>query len=305
MDLLVLAAGMGSRYGGLKQLDPMGPNGEAVLDYSVYDAMRAGFSRIVFIIRRDFEHQFRSSVGQHFSSKIPVEYAYQELTDVPEKIALPAGRTKPWGTGHAVYVARDIVDQPFAVINADDFYGFDAFKQLAEALKKREASATEGDYAMVGYRLENTLSDHGSVARGLCLCDDGNRLKSVTEIVGIERTSSQPSYTNDEGETVSLAPGSVVSMNFWGFTPEIFDHLEHLFARFLEQNRDSEKAEFYIPSAVDDLIRENRAQAEVLTTESTWFGVTYQEDRAHVVQSIEALIGGKSYPAKLWGPNGA
>ena len=298
--LLVLAAGMGSRYGGLKQLDAMGPNGEAVIDYSVFDAVRAGFGKVVFIIRKDFEEQFKEHVGSRFEGVVEVAYAYQQTDDLPEGFNVPEGREKPWGTGHAILSARDVTAEPFAAINADDFYGRDAFEKLAGFLKEASDGGEKQHYTMVGFRLKNTLSDFGSVSRGICESDASGMLESVTEMTGIEKTDGGAEHKNDDGSVTTLTGEEVVSMNMWGFTPGLFPRLEEKFVTFLKARGEELKSEFYIPSVVDEMISEGDADTQVLETESTWFGVTYQEDKPHVIASIQALIDAGEYPEKLW-----
>jgi hypothetical protein len=298
--LLVLAAGMGSRYGGLKQLDAMGPNGEAVIDYSVFDAVRAGFGKVVFIIRKDFEEQFKEHIGSRFEGVVDVAYAFQQIDNLPGGFDVPEGREKPWGTGQAILSAKDVTAEPFAAINADDFYGRDAFEKLAGFLKSAEVGGVEQHYAMIGFRLKNTLSDFGSVSRGICESDGEGMLGSVIEMTGIEKIEGGAEQRNDDGSVTSLTGEEVVSMNMWGFTPELFPRLEEKFVAFLEAQGCEMKSEFYIPSVVDELIREGRADTKVIETESTWFGVTYQEDKPHVIGSIRALIDAGEYPEKLW-----
>ena len=298
--LLILAAGMGSRYGGLKQLDPMGPNGETVLDYSVFDALRAGFGKVVFVIRRDFEDEFKTKVGAKFAHKIPVEYAFQSLTDLPEGFSVPEGRVKPWGTTHAVLAAESVVKEPFAMINADDFYGQDAFAKLAEDLRKpRPEGAAVKNYSMVGFQLRKTLSEHGSVARGVCTSKDG-KLASVTEMTKIVKTDSGARNEEDPANPVELTGNELVSMNFWGFTTELFPQLREAFVDFLKQHGNDPKSECYVPKVVDALIKAGKAEVEVLETTSSWFGVTYPEDKAIVVSSIKKLTDAGEYPAPLW-----
>ena len=299
--LLVLAAGMGSRYGGLKQLDGMGPNGEAVIDYSVFDAVRAGFGKVVFIIRKDFEAQFKEHIGSRFEGTIDVAYAFQEIDDLPAGFAVPEGREKPWGTGQAILSARAVTSEPFAAINADDFYGREAFEKLAEFLRPAEDVEGIQHYAMVGFRLKNTLSDFGSVSRGICESDAHGMLRSVTEMTGIEKTPTGAEHKDEDGSVTRLTGEEVVSMNMWGFTAGLFARLEEKFVNFLQARGGEMKSEFYIPSVVDELIREGRADTRVLETESNWFGVTYQEDKPHVIGSIQALIDAGEYPASLWG----
>ncbi len=296
--LLVLAAGMGSRYGGLKQLDPMGPNGETVLDYSVFDAIRAGFGKVVFVIRRDFEAQFTSAVGSRFEDRIIVDYAFQELEDLPDGFTLPAGREKPWGTAHAVRAARKQIDTPFAVINADDFYGEDAFAKLAAYFKKSEGEP-ELQSCMVGYPLRNTLSEHGAVNRGLCRVDEGILL-GVEEHLDIAATADGAAEGKDlSGAMVALPGEAIVSMNFWGFTPAIFASLEAYFREFLEAHIQTPKSECYIPSLVDALIQSNQTECAVLETDGSWFGVTYPEDKPHVQTGLRKLLENGDYPASL------
>ncbi len=298
--LLVLAAGMGSRYGGLKQMDPMGPNGETVLDYSVYDAIRAGFGRVVFIIREDFAEAFRQGVGGRFADRIQVDYAFQKLTDLPAGFTIPEGRVKPWGTAHAVRAARELVQESFAVINADDFYGSDAYVQAAAFLAVPRAENSKAHYAMVGYPLINTLSDHGDVNRGICTRDDAGLLHSVEEYVNIERDSDGVVRGNSlDGSRREVCEKSPVSMNFWAFSRCFFDHLEAEFTRFIDEFGHLEKSENYIPTVVDALIRTGVADCTVLNTTSHWFGVTYPDDKQHVVASIRKLIEAGAYPADL------
>jgi NDP-sugar pyrophosphorylase family protein len=298
--LLVLAAGMGSRYGGLKQMDPMGPNGETVLDYSVFDAIRAGFGRVVFIIREDFAEAFKQGIGARFAERIRVDYAFQRLDDLPAGHSVPAGRTKPWGTSHAVRAARDIVKEPFAVVNADDFYGRDAYQVAAGFLTSHPAADGKSHYAMVGYPLVNTLSDHGDVNRGICTTDADGLLTTVEEYVKIEREADGVVRGNAlDGSRRPVAEGGPVSMNFWAFGADFMTLLEAEFTAFLEAHGREEKSECYIPTVVDAMIRANRADCRVLETSSQWFGVTYPEDKAHVVASIRQLIASGEYPAAL------
>jgi len=297
--LLILAAGMGSRYGGLKQLDAMGPNGETVLDYSVYDAIRAGFTQVVFVIRKDFEQDFRRSIGARFDGRIQVTYAYQELDDLPEGMQPPIGREKPWGTTHAVRAARDLIKTPFAVINADDFYGQDAFIQLSRYFEtKQEASGLST--CMVAYPLSNTLSENGSVNRGICKVDSGNCLESVEEHTEIATAADQAvSGKNLSGTPVEIAREAPVSMNFWGFTPEIFDCIEIQFKEFLEAQGSELKSECYIPTVVDRLIQTKQTKCRVLQTSAEWFGVTYPGDKPYVQKSIQRLVEEGRYPSPL------
>lgn len=297
--LLILAAGMGSRYGGLKQLDAMGPSGEVVLDYSVFDAIRSGFGKVVFVIRRDFEEQFRSQIGSKFGDRIQVEYAFQDINDLPEGFAVPEGRTKPWGTAHAVLAAEGVVKEPFLMINADDFYGRDAFAKIGADLIKERPADGKSHYSMVGFYLKNTLSDHGSVARGVCTRGPDGMLSSVTEMTKIFKTADGAENRETE-PPVKLTGEEVVSMNFFGFTPDIFSHLRQAFTEFLKTNGQDLKAECYVPKEVDVLIREDKADVTVLESNDSWFGVTYPEDKADVVASIRALVASGAYPENLW-----
>ena len=300
LTLLILAAGMGSRYGGLKQMDPMGPNSETVLDYSVYDAIRAGFDRVVFIIREDFAEAFKEGIGSRFQDKIKVDYAFQKLDDLPEGFSLPEGRVKPWGTNHAIRAARDIITGPFAVINADDFYGADAYQKLAQYFREAETSDNEqSHYAMVGYHIANTLSDHGDVNRGICT-DDAGYLKNVEEVTEIKREENGEIWGNGmDGEKRQVPEKAIVSMNFWGFTPKFFGQLEDHFVNFMKERGTEMKSESYIPSLVDELIREGTADCKVLETTSSWFGVTYPDDKEIVVESIQNLVNEGVYPSPL------
>ena len=293
--LLVLAAGMGSRYGGLKQIDPVGPAGETIIDYSIYDAMRAGFGKLVFVIRKDIEAQFREIIGARFEKRIAVEYVFQELDKLPPGCSLPAGRTKPWGTTHAILMAADTIRAPFAAINADDFYGAEAYRLLAQHL----TSGTT-DYAMVGFILRNTLSKFGSVARGVCRVDENNHLKSVVEMMKIEPDGGGAKNTDAAGQITKLTGEEAVSMNFWGFTPALFPQLKTQFEAFLKKSGNELKSECYIPSTVNDLVIAGQAKVKVLRTNDFWFGVTYREDRPQVVESIRQLIAQGKYPEKLW-----
>ncbi len=285
--LLVLAAGMGSRYGGLKQIDPVGPSGETILDYSVYDALRAGFGRVVFVIRRDFEGMFRERVGARYGDRIEIDYAFQAVTDLPEGFSCPPGREKPWGTGHAVWCARAGLKGAFAAINADDFYGADAFVRLAAFLEGSPPSAT----AMVGFRMKSTLSEFGSVSRGVCSIVD-SELKGIVEQTGITPEQVGPGrlYTGEE----------IVSMNCWGFGADFIGGLDERLRHFLAKRVDEPKAEFYLPTAVSDLVAEGRTRVQVLPTEASWFGVTYREDRPRVAESIAELVAAGLYPPTLF-----
>ncbi len=296
--LLVLAAGMGSRYGGLKQIDPMGPSGETILDYSVYDAIRAGFGKVVFIIRPDFEKDFQERIVQKFADKIEVGFAFQTLDRLPADFKLPSGREKPWGTTHAILCARDSVHTPFAVINADDFYGRDSYAVLSQQLKKLSNESTA--YCMVGFTLKNTLSEHGTVARGVCKADAQGLLTDIDEMTKIAKTPQGGRNTAEDGKITELSGNEPVSMNMWGFTPHIFKQLEQLFAEFLATKGQELKSECYIPLSVGSLVRSGQATCLVLRTDSTWFGVTYREDKAIVQASILEEVKRGAYPHNLW-----
>jgi Nucleotidyl transferase len=293
--LLVLAAGMGSRYGGLKQIDPVGPNGETIIDYSIYDAMRAGFGKLVFVIRKDIAAQFREIVGSRFEKHIAVEYVFQELDKLPPGFSVPAGRTKPWGTTHAILMAADAIREPFAAINADDFYGPQSYRLLAQHLQSGSMDA-----AMVGFTLRNTLSDFGSVARGVCQLDDEDYLQTVAELTRIEREGSGAKNTDPDGKVTKLGGYEPVSMNFWGFMPAVFAQLQTRFEEFLKLNGSNLKSECYIPISVGELVTGGQLRVKVLRTNDSWFGVTYREDRPHVVESIGKLIAAGDYPGRLW-----
>ncbi len=291
---------MGSRYGSLKQMDGLGPSGEAIIDYSIYDAIRAGFGKVVFVIRHSFADAFQKIYSkERFGGRIDVEFVYQELDYLPEGYTVPEGREKPWGTNHAVMMAKDVIKEPFAVINSDDFYGKESFETMGEYLRSIEG--TEGRYSMVGYHLENTLSEFGSVSRGVCELDDKGCLKSVTERTSIQRKGDAICYS-ENGEDYPLAADSFVSMNFWGFTPEYFKYSEEAFKTFLDapQTRANLKAEYYIPYVVDILIKRGDADLKVLNCDAKWFGVTYKEDRPYVVDRINGLIKAGVYPDNLW-----
>lgn len=297
--LLVLAAGMGSRYGGIKQMDAVGPCGEFVLDYSVYDAWRAGFDAVVFVIRPELEEPLREHFGNRLDGRLRVRFAVQRLDDLPARVAVPGDRVKPWGTGHAIRAARGAVDGPFAVINADDYYGAGAYRSLAGFLA--QVSPKEHHYGMVAYRLGNTLSPHGSVARGICRLAADGTLAEVIERTCIERTANGARYRRDDGAWVALTGDEPASLNLWGFTPAIFGDLETLFAEFLASHAGDPKAEFYIPTAVDTLIRRGACRTAVLNTDEHWFGMTYREDRAVVAERIAERIAAGAYPHDLWG----
>ncbi len=286
--LLVLAAGMGSRYGGLKQMDGVGPHGETILDYSVEDAIRAGFGKVVFVIRHSFDEAFRAHVNaERYGGRIAVEYVYQELDKLPAGFSVPAGREKPWGTNHAILMAKEVIHEPFAIINADDFYGRDSFQVMADHL--RTLDGKEGDYCMVGYRLENTLSENGTVSRGVCETDADGMLVGMTERTAIGRTANGIEYKDGDGSMHPLSGDATVSMNLFGFTPDYFAKSEALFVDFLKEHGGEMKSEYYIPFAVNTFIADGRATMRVLKTTAQWFGVTYQEDRPMVVARLAKL----------------
>ena len=293
--LLVMAAGLGSRYGGLKQLDPVGPSRETLIDYSIYDAIRAGFSRVVFVIRKDIEAVFRETVGVRFSSRIAVDYVFQEIDGLPHGFAPPPGRTRPWGTAHAVLVAADAIQTPFAAINADDFYGAHSFRLLTQHL-----SSGSPDSAMVAFILRNTLSPFGTVSRGICELDCGGCLQAIVERTQIAPAGQHARNTDPEGHITQLTGDELVSMNLWGFTPAIFPELHEYFARFLTQHASDLTAEAFLPSFVSSLITAGRARVRVLQTPDPWFGITYREDLPRVAAGIRALIAGGHYPERLW-----
>ncbi len=297
--LVILAAGMGSRYGGLKQVDPVGPSGETIMDYSVFDAVRAGFNRVVFVIRRDFEEVFRETVGAKYAGTVEVGYAFQALDDLPAGFTVPAGRAKPWGTAHAIRSARQVVEAPFAAINADDFYGQDAFARLGTFLSASRP-APKPRFAMVGYRLDQTLSEHGGVARGICRVTPEGMLETVTEMTKLVRVPGGAENRESPGQPIALTGAERVSMNLWGFTPALFAALEERFPAWLAAHAADPKAEWYIPFVVDELVGEGKAEVEVLPTESAWFGVTYREDKPVVVAAVQALVAKGEYPPKLW-----
>lgn len=296
--LIILAAGMGSRYGGLKQVDGLGPNGETIIDYSVYDAFRAGFGKVVFVIRKSIEKDFLEVFGNRFNKDVHFEIAYQELDMLPANFACPKDRTKPWGTAHAVWVARKKVNEPFAVINADDFYGYDTFRVLAQELSK--PNLPEGSYFMVGFKLGKTLSEEGFVSRGVCTTNSQMLLQNVVEHTQIERINGKVCFKNEEGKLVELDENLQVSMNFWGFTPDFFNYTESLMINFFENSIENPKAEFYIPSVVNKAIQEGKATCKVLSTNSAWFGVTYPGDRQMVVDQLQKLVSSGAYPSPLW-----
>ena len=290
ITLLIMAAGMGSRYGGLKQLDSVGPNGETIIDYSVYDAIRAGFNKVVFIIRREFEKEFKSQITNKYEGSIQVEFAFQELNNLPDGFECPPDRQKPWGTGHAILSAADLIQEPFVVINGDDFYGLESYQIVSDYYKN------EGDmFTMVAYELGNTLSEFGGVTRGLCTLEN-DLLSTVIETSNLERSESGVSSDRN----LELDGSEPVSMNVWGFTPDLFPYLRSMFNDFLKLEGKELKSEFFIPSVVNNLIQSNIKAVKVLKTGSSWFGVTYKEDKPHVVNKIKSLVDNYEYPLKLF-----
>ena len=299
--LVLLAAGMGSRYGGLKQLDGLGPNGETIMDYSIYDAIKAGFGKIVFVIRKDFEQEFREKVLSKYEGHIPAEVCYQSLDALPEGFTVPEGREKPWGTNHAVMMAKDLIHEPFCVINCDDFYNRDSFMVIGKFLADLPDNATN-TYAMVGFRVGNTLSENGTVARGVCSKDENDLLTTVVERTEIMRVDGKVSYKDENGEWVAIEDNTPVSMNMWGFTPDYFVHSDAYFKQFLSdpKNQANPKAEFFIPLMVNELVNNGTSTVKVLDTTSKWFGVTYSADRQATVDRIQALVNEGVYPSKLF-----
>jgi NDP-sugar pyrophosphorylase family protein len=294
--LLILAAGMGSRYGGLKQFEPVGPHDETIMDYSVFDARRAGFGKVVFVIRKDKEEPFKRAIEAKFDKRIAIDYVFQEPGKLTPGFSVPAGRTKPWGTTHAILMAANLIHEPFAVINADDFYGPASFRALANHLQSGSS-----DDAMMGFVLRDTLTEFGTVARGVCHVDGEGYLKDITELKRIEREGAHITNTDDEGNVTQLTGSEVVSMNMWGFTPQMFALLHKHFLNFLKEHGGDPKAECYIPSTVNELLVAGQAKVKVLRSGDSWFGVTYREDHQRVVHHILQLIEGGSYPRRLWG----
>ncbi len=299
--LLLLAAGMGSRYGGLKQLDGLGPNNETIMDYSIYDAIQAGFGKIVFVIRKDFEEQFRKQILSKYETHIPTELVFQNLDALPAGFNVPQGREKPWGTNHAILMAKNVINEPFCVINCDDFYNRNCFQVISNFLNNLPTNS-KNSYAMVGFRVGNTLSENGTVSRGLCTTDEKNQLTTVVERTKIERHDGNVRYMNEDETWTVVDENTPTSMNVWGFTPDYFQYSEDYFKEFLSdpKNMENKKSEFFIPMMVNKLINEKIATVKVLDTTSKWFGVTYPEDRQYVVEQIQQLIDKKIYPKKLF-----
>ena len=290
ITLLIMAAGMGSRYGGLKQLDAIGPSGETIIDYSVYDAIKAGFTKVVFIIRKDFEQEFKSKITDKYEGQIQVEFAFQDLNDLPDEFTCPEGREKPWGTGHAIFSARNVINEPFVAINGDDFYGRESFKVVADYYRKGANS-----FSMVAFKLDKTLSSFGGVTRGLCTVND-EKLNTIIETADLEKTDYGVSSNRD----IELDGTEPVSMNVWGFTPILFKYLEEKFVEFLSENGTEMKSEYLIPSVVNELIQSGQETVHVLRSGATWFGVTYKEDKPYVEGEIEKLVNKGEYPGKLF-----
>ncbi len=299
MTLVILAAGMGSRYGGLKQIDPITDNNEFIIDFSIFDAVKAGFDKVVFIIKKENYEAFRDTVGARVEPYIKVEYAFQSLDQLPEGSSIPEGREKPWGTSHAVLCAKEFIKDNFAVINADDFYGRDAFRKLAQHLSS--IKTTDTNYCMIGYILRNTLTENGTVSRGKCVTNDSGMLDSITELTKIKTHGKDALYLGDDGEWHSLDGNTIVSMNCWGLTPAIFDSLESGFVKFLSgEGGKALKSEYYLPGAVDEMMHEGKCDVKVIATTASWYGVTYSEDKPAVKASLRKLMESGEYPEKLW-----
>ena len=300
--LVIMAAGMGSRYGGLKQIDPIDDKGHMIIDFSIYDAIKAGFEKVIFIIKKENEIDFREKIGSKISPHIQVEYVYQELDDIPDAYTVSEGRVKPWGTGHAVLSCRNKIKEPFAVINADDYYGRDAFSLIYNFLKEAKDNELY-NYAMVGYVIENTLTENGTVARGVCSTDDSGYLQEIRERTSIKRNSDGAAYSEDDGRTwITIPQGSIVSMNIWGFTPSILKELNNAFKQFFDSEvKDNPlKAEFFLPNVVGQIIKDEKGRVKVIRTNDKWHGVTYKEDKDSVVEAIAKLKENRLYPDSLW-----
>ncbi|MFY9115422.1 MAG: sugar phosphate nucleotidyltransferase [Dethiobacteria bacterium] len=300
--LVIMAAGMGSRYQGLKQIDPVGPSGEVIMEYSIYDALRAGFDRVVFIIKEELYEVFHQAIGQKVEKLADTQYVFQKIEDIPRGITPPSGRKKPWGTGHAVLSCKEAVHTPFAVINADDFYGAATFKVLHDFLSREEDEGEIYNYALVGFLIENTLTEHGSVARGICTVGEDGNLINITERTRIKKCGEEARYTDDDLAWHTIPGGSTVSMNTWGFTPGIFEELEKGFVEFFDRYRHPEilTAEYYLPELVNRLVVEKKANVRVLRTDARWYGVTYKEDKPVVKKAIGEMIERGLYPRSLW-----
>lgn len=300
--LVIMAAGIGSRFGGgIKQLEPMGPNGEIIMDYSIHDAVEAGFNKVVFVIRKDLEETFKEVIGNRIATKVNVEYVFQEIDNLPEGFGVPEGRKKPWGTGQAILACKGVVNEPFMVINADDYYGKEGFMKIHEYLTDGHKTDVEYDMCMAGFILGNTLSDNGAVTRGICVVDENEHLIGVNETGGIVKTATGAACDDKDGNQTACDPASHVSMNMWGFTPDFLDELESGFRTFLSEQKEGDiKSEYLLPTIVDQLIKSGRANVSVLETTDKWFGVTYKEDKPVVVESIKKLIAEGKYPEKLY-----
>ncbi|HOK36237.1 MAG TPA: sugar phosphate nucleotidyltransferase [Paludibacteraceae bacterium] len=296
--LLILAAGMGSRYGGLKQLDGIGPHGETIMDYSIYDAIKAGFGKVVFVIRKSFEKEFNELIIKKFKNLIDIEVVFQDLDKIPEGYTYSPRREKPWGTNHAVLMAKDVIHEPFGVINADDFYGRESFEILSNFLQS--VTDKKNEYCMIGYRVGNTLSENGPVSRGICIVNEKNELINVVERTHIQEKGGTIIYLDENGREVTIPPETTVSMNMWGFTPDYFDYSLEYFKKFLEENSQNIKAEFYIPTVVNQLVNEKKVICKVIETPSKWFGITYAEDKPQTILKINELIHKGIYPQKLF-----
>ena len=299
--LLIMAAGMGSRYGGLKQMDPVGPSGEVILDYSIFDARRAGFKRVIFLIKHEIEEDFKRIVGSRIEKYMEVRYAFQQVEKIPAPFAVPEGRVKPWGTGHAVLCCKELIDAPFAVINADDYYGVDAFQTAYDALTSLQDD-DKAQYVMIGYKITNTLTENGHVARGVCTTDENGRLVDINERTHIISTGDGPLYTEDMQTYHRIPDDALVSMNMWGFTPSLLKELERAFAQFLAEEVPGNplKAEIYLPNVVGGMLRRNEAEVRVLSSRARWYGVTYQADKPEVQKALRALAEEGLYPTPLW-----
>jgi NDP-sugar pyrophosphorylase family protein len=300
-DLIVMAAGIGSRYGGLKQIEPIGPDGEIILDYSIYDAKRAGFGKVVFVINKEIKAEFQARIDQTIGQQCEIAYVLQDLEYLPLGVGIPEGRQKPWGTAHAVMSCQHLVDTPFAVINADDFYGRTSFQMLSDYLRSAQDQDEVYDFCMVGYNLNNTLTDYGYVARGVCTMDRDGYLKEVHERTRIEKFNGEVKYTENGKTWIDIAGDSLVSMNMWGFTPVIFKELDRKFVQFLHEKQENLiNAEYFLPDVVNQLLEEKKAMVKVLPTQERWFGITYKDDKFRVKKAVRELIVGGIYPESLW-----
>jgi len=301
ITLVIMAAGMGSRYGGLKQIDPIGPGGEIILDYSVYDAVKAGFNKVIFVIKEEIEKDFKEIIGNKFDGVVDIDFAYQDINNLPEGFTVPEGRVKPWGTGHAVLSCKGMIDGPFAVINADDYYGRETFELIYNELTKEKAEGDKYEFCMVGFRVENTLTENGTVARGVCQTSEDGYLTDIVERTKIAIRDGKIMFTEDGENWIEIPEGTTVSMNCWGFTPVMMEELENRFTSFLERNKDNMlKCEYFLPFVVDELLKEDKAEVQVLSTKEKWYGVTYKEDKAVVVNAIREKVKEGEYPPCLW-----